>query len=75
MPTGHLDYTATVQIALGIQTHNPNVFDISDDSRIRYFYWNEQDETGDVAEHEWAINGDALDYNTWSYTGRSWLCN
>lgn len=77
VPTGHLDFAATVLDAVGVDASpygGMNVFDVPDDERVRYFY-----STSVVGpEHEytrikqWEINGDANSWDDWRDTGVEW---
>lgn len=75
VPTGHMDLPATIREALGISVDAPTVFEVTDENRTRYFYWQEEhssDEGGEIGFREIEINGNALDFNNWSVTGRFW---
>ncbi len=60
VPTGHLDYTATIADAVGADAskYGPTVFQVPPGPRQR-FYW-----------AQWAIDGEVLDWDDWQRTGR-----
>ena len=77
VPTGHMDYAATIRESVGMDVSEPTVFEVSDEPRTRYFYNNEQDQTpdsshADLGEWEFRIDGDVLDFSNWTKTGRFW---
>ena len=77
VPTGHLDLAATLTESFGAQSDDPTVFEVGEGPRTRYFYWTDHSEM-DKMDHwirEWAVNGNALDFSTWGYTGRFWPAN
>lgn len=77
VPTGHLDFAATVLHAIGADESaygGMNMFDVSDEERVRYFC-----STSVVGpEHEytwikqWKIDGDATQWENWSASGTEW---
>ena len=72
-PTGHLDIPATVEWACGAQTQGPTVFQVPDgEQRERTFYWVYHDGKVDHELYEYAIGTDALDFDDWHETGRTW---
>ena len=77
VPTGHMDYAATIREAVGLNVQEPTVFEVGDEPRVRYFYNNEQDQTpdsahADLGEWEYKVDGHALDFSSWTLTGRFW---
>lgn len=74
IPTGHCDYPATLIDAAGGDTssYGPTVFDITDNNRTRYYWTTYTDAEGkeDVALVQYEINGDSLDIENWTLTGR-----
>ena len=77
VPTGHMDYAATIREAVGLNVQEPTVFEVGDEPRVRYFYNNEQDQTpdsahADLGEWEYKVDGHALDFSSWTMTGRFW---
>ena len=72
-PTGHFDLPATIEQAVGATPEGPTVFDVPEgQSRPRDFYWIHHDGKYDHTLYEWEIDGDALDFNDWRETGRTW---
>ncbi|MCI8469187.1 MAG: arylsulfatase [Eggerthellaceae bacterium] len=72
VPTGHLDYPATVIDAAGgdSEKYGPTVFEVTDDPRLRYYWMTTSDGHKDVSLREYAIDGDVLDFDNWELTGR-----
>lgn len=72
VPTGHLDYAATVIDAVGGNTdaYGPTVFDIQEGDRPRYYWMTTSNGKEDVDWLQFEINGDVLDFDNWSLTGK-----
>ncbi len=72
VPTGHLDYAATVISAVGGDSaaYGPTAFEVPDAPRDRYFWYLTHDGHTDFELLEYLVQGDALDFGTWSPTGR-----
>lgn len=72
VPTGHLDYAATVIDAVGGDTdaYGPTVFDIQEGDRPRYYWMTTSNGKEDVDWLQFEINGDVLDFDNWSLTGK-----
>ena len=86
VPTGHLDLPATLEWSVGawngseagatgsstVNAGGVPVFDVTDDDRPRYFYWNDHD--GKIDHHfvEYEVDGEANDFSNWHTTGREW---
>ncbi len=71
VPTGHLDYAATVISGVGgdTSTYGPTAFEVPDAPRDRYYWYLVHDGHTDFELLEYLISGDALDFSTWSPTG------
>ncbi|WP_052241463.1 sulfatase-like hydrolase/transferase [Berryella intestinalis] len=53
--------------------YGPTLFDIPEDQpRERFYLETINNDTGDVAALQYAVNGDALDMNSWQLTGKEW---
>lgn len=78
-PVSQEDFQATVMKAVGgdWQKWGQTYFDIPEDAdRVRY--WNMMTWTPETADREWIqlkIDGNALDINNWSETGKVWYFN
>lgn len=86
VPTGHVDLPATLEWAVGAWTGDASdatgdtpqnadgkpVFEVTNEERTRYFYWNDHDGKHDLNLIEYEINGEANDFSSWSTTGREW---
>ena len=77
VPTGHLDFAATIMDAVGGDASaygGMNMFDVPDESRTRYFC--STSVVGPDNEYtrikEWRIDGEATDWGAWSATGMEW---
>lgn len=77
VPTGHLDFAATIMDAVGGDAAaygGMNMFDVSDEARTRYFC--STSVVGPDNEYtrikEWRIDGEATDWDAWSATGVEW---
>lgn len=72
-PVDQFDFPETIREFLGIASNEKTMFDWSDtDERVRYYYNNEETDTGNLGFHENEIDGDVNDWNSWSLTGRFW---
>lgn len=72
VPTGHLDYAATIIDALGgaaSSDYGPSVFEVQAGDRPRYYWMTTSDGHNDQQLIEFAINGPVLDFDNWSLTG------
>ena len=72
VPTGHLDFNATVIDAVGgdVSSYGPTVFDIDDSPRPRYYWMTTSNGKQDIDWLEFEIDGDVLDFDNWSLTGK-----
>lgn len=72
VPTGHVDYPATVIDAVGGDSskYGPTVFEVPEGSRDRYYWMTASDGRHDLVLREYLINGDVLDFDDWELTGR-----
>lgn len=72
VPTGHLDFNATVIDAVGgdASSYGPTVFDIDDSPRPRYYWMTTSNGKQDIDWLELEIDGDVLDFDNWSLTGK-----
>lgn len=77
VPTGHVDYPATVIDAVGGDSSKwgETVFEVTDGARTRYYYMTASDGKRDRALKEFEINGDVLDFDNWQLTGNIWDCD
>lgn len=72
-PVSQYDLSSTIEAALGLETSEQTIFDIPEgEDRVRYYYNNEEADTGNVAFHENKIDGDVNSWSSWSLTGRTW---
>lgn len=73
VPTGHLDFNATIIDAVGGETdsYGPTVFDIEESDRPRYYWMTTSDGKQDIGWIQFEIDGDVLDFNDWSLTGKT----
>lgn len=71
VPTGHLDYPATVIDAVGgdSEKYGTTVFEVEDGPRDRRYWMTANDGWHDLSLKEFSINGDVLDFNSWRLTG------
>lgn len=86
VPTGHIDLPATLEWAVGawdgsaaaeqgsstVMAGSTPVFEVTDEERPRYFYWNNHDGKHDITFVEYEVNGDANDFSDWTFTGNEW---
>ena len=77
VPTGHLDFAATILDAVGGDPSTyggMNMFDVPDEPRTRYFC--STSVVGPDNEYtrikEWRIDGEATDWSAWHATGTEW---
>lgn len=73
VPTGHLDFPATVIDAVGgdASAYGPTVFDIKDEPRPRFYWTTTSNGREDLDWVEYEIDGNALDLNDWKLTGKT----
>ncbi len=71
VPTGHLDYAATVIDLVGgdSSAYGPTVFEVKDGPRDRYYWMTEHNDHVDLKMLEYVIQGHALDMDNWHLTG------
>ncbi len=71
VPTGHVDYAATVVAGVGGDTSEfgPTVFEIPDEPRDRYFWYLTHDGHEDYELLEYLVQGDATNFDDWHFTG------
>lgn len=71
VPTGHLDYAATLVDAAGgdASSYGPTVFEVEDGSRLRYYWMTTSDGHNDQQLKEFVIDGHVLDFDNWTLTG------
>lgn len=71
VPTGHVDYPATVIDAVGGDSgkYGPTVFEVPEGPRDRYYWITTSDGHRDLAVKEYRINGDVLNFDDWELTG------
>ena len=71
VPTGHLDYAATIADAVGADAskYGPTVFQVPPGPRQRFYWATTTDWHEDVDWTQWAIDGEVLDWEDWSRTG------
>ena len=71
VPTGHLDYAATVIAAVGgdSSAYGPTVFEVEDGPRDRYYWETTSDGHSDQEWLQFVIQGDVMDWNSWHSTG------
>lgn len=86
VPTGHIDLPATLEWAVGawdgsaadelgsssVMASSTPVFEVTDEERPRYFYWNNHDGKHDITFVEYEVDGDANDFSDWTFTGNEW---
>lgn len=72
VPTGHLDYAATIADAVGADAsrYGLTVFQVPEGPRQRFYWATTTDWHEDVDWTQWAIDGDVLDWEDWQRTGR-----
>ena len=73
VPTGHLDFNATVIDAVGADAskYGSTVFEATNEERPRYYWDTTSDGHKDTAWLQYVINGHVLDFSDWSLTGES----
>lgn len=73
IPTGHLDFHATVIDAIGLDAsaYGPTFFEIPRDNRARYYWMTGHNGTDDLFWREFKIDGNVLDFRDWRLTGRN----
>lgn len=76
VPTGHDDYAATIIASVGgdYSKYGTPTWEVADSSRERLYYQLIHDgyRKIDFEIQEYAITGDALDFNDWKKTGNNW---
>lgn len=86
VPTGHIDLPATLEWAVGawddsaadeqgsstVMAGSTPVFEVTDEDRPRYFYWNDHDGKHDRYLVEYKVDGDANDFSDWTFTGNQY---
>ena len=72
VPTGHVDYPATVIDAVGGDSskYGSTVFEVPEGPRDRYYWMTANDGRTDTCLREYVISGDVLDFDNWELTGR-----
>ena len=76
-PTGQMDFCATVMNAVGgdYTKYGRTVFEIGEnEERTRLYNALVADSNSDWGIREYAVTGNALDFNNWSLTGYYWDC-
>ena len=77
VPTGHDDYAATVIASVGgdYSKYGTPTWDITNEPRTRLYYQLIHDAIGqkDYEVQEYAITGDALNFDNWKKTGNNWM--
>lgn len=73
VPTGHLDFTATIIDAIGGDTseYGSSFFEIAPGKRPRYYWMTGSDGTHDIFWREFEIDGHVLDFDSWELTGKN----
>lgn len=78
-PVSHADFQPTVLKAMGDEADaasfgdGTSYFDVSDSAqRLRYFVMERYDGVHETTMDQYVVDGDALDFSNWSYTGVSW---
>ena len=78
-PVSHADFQPTVLKAMGDEADaasfgdGTSYFDVSDTAqRLRYFVMERYDGVHETTMDQYVVDGDALDFSNWSYTGVSW---
>lgn len=78
-PVSHTDFQPTVLKAMGDDADattfgdGTSYFDVPDGaSRLRYFIMERYDGIHETTMDQYVVDGDALDFSNWSYTGVSW---
>lgn len=71
VPTGHLDYAATVIASVGgdSQAYGPTAFEVQPGPRERFYWMTSSDGVDDLRVKEYRIDGDVLDFSNWQLTG------
>ena len=71
VPTGHLDYAATVIDAVGGDgsSYGTPIFEVTDGARPRFYWSTTTDYHEDMDWTQDEIDGDVLDWNDWKATG------
>ena len=72
VPTGHLDYAATLVDAVGgdSSAYGPTVFEVQEGPRLRYYWMTTSSGYDDQELKEYVIDGSVLDFDNWRLTGR-----
>lgn len=73
-PVSHADFRATVLGAMSgnAEQYGPSIYDIPNGDRPRTTYMVTSDGSYAIDILEYKVDGDVLDFSTWSYTGMSW---
>lgn len=73
-PISHMDFQPTVIEAIGGNSdkYGDTVFEIDDPDRKRLYYMTTSNGKHDTGIREIEIDGDALDFDTWKFTGNDW---
>lgn len=78
-PVSHVDFQPTVLKAMGDEADaatfgdGTTYFDVAEGaSRLRYFIMERYDGVHETTMDQYVVDGDALDFSNWSYTGVSW---
>lgn len=76
VPVSHMDVQATLVQAMGGDTSSLGVAipDLKANKRKRYYYMTTTEGKTDSSFKEMCIDGYALDFSNWSYTGKVWSC-
>lgn len=74
MPVSHMDFHATVIDAVGgdSEKYGETVFEVDDPNRTRLYYMTTSNGKHDTGIKEIEIDGDALNFSTWRFTGNEW---
>ena len=69
-----MDFHATVIDAVGgdSEEYGESVFQVDDPDRTRLYYMTTSNGKHDTGIKEIAVEGDALDFSTWHFTGNEW---
>lgn len=75
VPTGHLDYAATLIAAAGgdSEAYGPTVFEVGNAPRVRRYWMTTSNGYDDQELKEMIIDGPVLDWNSWRFTGNEML--
>ena len=78
-PVSHADFQPTVLTAVGDEQDaasfgdGTTYFDVPEGAnRLRYFIMERYDGVHETTMDQYVVDGDALDFSNWSYTGNSW---